>query len=137
MGLPDCRQSLFLFQLSVAATATTIVSGAIAGRVTLGAYLLFAAVLAGFLYPVVAHWVWSTGLAGPWLANRSGAGGYVDFAGSGVVHVVGGAAALAACAVAGPRPSRLRDPRFAPIRPHSNSYVGIGALLLVSGTLCA
>jgi len=85
----------FLFQMMFAATAATIVSGAVAERIKFSAYLLISAVLIAFIYPVVAHWVWGGG----WLADR----GFIDFAGSTVVHSVGGWAALATAFVLGPR----------------------------------
>ena len=85
----------FLFQMMFAATAATIVSGAVAERIKFSAYLLISAVLIAFIYPVIAHWVWGGG----WLADR----GFIDFAGSTVVHSVGGWAALATAFVLGPR----------------------------------
>ena len=78
----------YFFQLVFAATAATIVSGAVAGRIHFLAYILFSVALTGVIYPVIGHWVWGGG----WLARF----GFIDFAGSSVVHVTGGFAALAA-----------------------------------------
>jgi len=133
-GLPECKMSLFLLQLTFATTATTIVSGALADRTQFVAYVMQALLLAGFVYPAVAHWAWSNEQRTAWLANVGGQGGFVDFAGSAVVHVVGGAAALAACIVVGPREERRADPKFAPIRPHSTPFVYMGGAILSLGT---
>jgi ammonium transporter, Amt family len=85
----------FLFQAAFAAVAATIVSGALAGRVKFSGYLIYTAVITAVIYPVVVNWQWGGG----WLAEQ----GFVDFAGSTVVHSVGGWAALAAVIVVGPR----------------------------------
>jgi Amt family ammonium transporter len=85
----------FFFQLVFAGTAATIVSGAVAERIKYIAFILFTAVMAIAIYPIVGHWIWGGG----WLAER----GFVDFAGSTVVHSVGGWAALAGVYILGPR----------------------------------
>lgn len=77
----------WFFQLVFAGTAATIVSGAIAERTKFQAYLIYSAVISGFIYPVIGHWIWGGG----WLSSM----GFQDFAGSTVVHSVGGWAALA------------------------------------------
>ena len=79
----------FLFQVAFAATAATIVSGAVAGRMKFGAYLVYSAVLTGLIYPISGSWKWGGG----WLDQM----GFYDFAGSVVVHAVGGFAGLARC----------------------------------------
>ncbi|MEM6552566.1 MAG: ammonium transporter [Planctomycetota bacterium] len=96
--------AFFVFQLMFCGTAVTIVSGAVAERVKFGGYLLIAALVA-LVYPVFGHWVWGGALTGEngWLAEM----GFVDFAGSTVVHSVGGWAALVACIVIGPRLDRF------------------------------
>lgn len=83
------------FQTVFCATAATIVSGAMAERTKFSSYIIFSAVISLFIYPVVGHWIWGSG----WLASL----GFVDFAGSTVVHSVGGWAALVGAAIVGPR----------------------------------
>jgi len=89
-GLSD-----FFFQVVFVATAMSIVSGAVAERMKLWSFFLFAVVLTGFIYPIQGFWKWGGG----WLD----AGGFLDFAGSGVVHMCGGAAALAGVLLLGAR----------------------------------
>jgi Amt family ammonium transporter len=88
----------FFFQLVFAGTAATIVSGAVAERIKYHSFILFSAIMAIAIYPVVGHWIWGGG----WLAAR----GFVDFAGSTQVHSVGGWAALAGIIMLGPRLGR-------------------------------
>lgn len=85
----------FFFQVVFVATAMSIVSGAVAERMKLWAFLAFAVVMTGFIYPIQGHWSWGGGF----LADL----GYSDYAGSGIVHMAGAAAALAAVLVLGPR----------------------------------
>ncbi|WP_215224349.1 ammonium transporter [Echinicola shivajiensis] len=85
----------FLFQAMFAATAATIVSGAIAERVKLGAYLLFTLIYVGIVYPIIGSWKWGGGVLDDW--------GFYDFAGSTLVHSVGGWGALAGVILVGPR----------------------------------
>ncbi|HET6498738.1 MAG TPA: ammonia permease, partial [Coriobacteriia bacterium] len=85
----------FFFQLVFAATAATIVSGAVAERIKYVSFLVFSFVLVAFVYPIVGHWIWGGG----WLADL----GFWDFAGSTVVHSTGAWAALAGVLVLGPR----------------------------------
>jgi len=95
----------FLFQAMFCATAATIVSGAVAERMRFGGYLWVVVIVAAVIYPVFGHWAWG-GVLGPtngWLAEL----GFVDFAGSTVVHSVGGWVALAAILVLGPRIGRF------------------------------
>ncbi len=95
LGLDIPLMAFFIFQTVFAATAATIVSGAMAERTNFSGYLVYSIAITGFIYPVVGHWIWGGG----WLENL----GLIDFAGSTVVHSVGGWAALAGALVLGPR----------------------------------
>ena len=95
--------AFFIFQTVFAATAATIISGAVAERTKFTAYLIYAVAVTGFIYPIFGSWVWGGG----WL-NDIGPG-FVDFAGSTVVHSVGGWAALAGAIVVGPRVGKYID----------------------------
>ncbi|MEM1212356.1 MAG: ammonium transporter [Planctomycetota bacterium] len=123
--------AFFVFQLMFCGTAVTIVSGAVAERVKFAGYLAIAALVA-VIYPVYGHWVWGGALTGQngWLAEI----GFVDFAGSTVVHSVGGWAALMACLIIGPRIDRFGPngrPRYT---PGSNMPIAIlGGLLIWFG----
>lgn len=106
------KRSDYFFQVVFVATAMSIVSGAVAERMKLWAFFIFAVVLTGFIYPVQGMWTWGTGwLSNPpewmaWLVGLDGEGspiGYSDFAGSGIVHMCGAAAALAGVILLGPR----------------------------------
>jgi Amt family ammonium transporter len=110
-----------------AATAATIVSGAMAERTKFSAYLLYTPFITGFIYPIVTHWVWS---GQGWLGKL----GYLDFAGSGVVHLVGGAAALAGVLVIGPRIGKYdQDGKPRPIPGHSLTLGALGVFILWFG----
>ncbi len=116
----------FFFQLVFAATAATIVSGAVAERVKFGAFYLFSFGLVALIYPVVGHWVWGGG----WLAQL----GMWDFAGSTVVHSVGGWAALVGAVMLGPRLGKYgRDGRLHPIPGHSIALGTMGVFVLWFG----
>ncbi len=95
LGLDIPIYAFWIFQAVFAATAATIVSGAMAERTNFTGYLWYSIFITGFIYPVVGHWTWGGG----WLDQL----GFVDFAGSTVVHSVGGWAALAGAIVLGPR----------------------------------
>ena len=94
------ERSDYFFQVVFVATAMSIVSGAVAERMKLWAFLAFAVVMTGVIYPVQGMWTWGGG----WLAKA----GYSDFAGSGIVHLCGGAAALAGVILLGPRAGKYR-----------------------------
>ncbi|MEX2027248.1 MAG: ammonium transporter, partial [Pirellulaceae bacterium] len=89
----------FLFQVAFCATAATIVSGAVAGRIKFSSYLVYTAIITGLIYPISGMWKWGGG----WLNQM----GFVDFAGSVVVHAVGGFAGLAGAIALGPRIGRF------------------------------
>ncbi|MBA64017.1 MAG: ammonium transporter [Planctomycetaceae bacterium] len=115
----------FLFQVAFAATAATIVSGAVAGRMKFSAYLIFSAVLTGLIYPISGAWKWGGGF----LAQA----GFADFAGSVVVHAVGGFAGLAGAIVLGPRLGRFTDGKSTPLPGHNITFAAIGVFLLWVG----
>ncbi|KAL3655295.1 Thioredoxin amt13 [Castilleja foliolosa] len=128
--------SFFLFQWAFAIAVAGITSGSIAERTQFSAYLIFSFVLSGFVYPVVAHWVWSSS---GWLSPSSSGpllfgSGAIDFAGSGVVHLVGGVAGLWGSLVEGPRVGRF-DAFGKPIamRGHNATLVVLGTFLLWFG----
>ena len=121
------RGSEWLFQVVFAATAATIVSGAVAGRVKFVSYLIYTPFITGIIYPVVSHWVWDSR---GWLAEL----GYSDFAGSGVVHMLGGVAAFAGVIVIGPRIGKYDEngkPRAIP--GHSLTLGALGVMILWFG----
>ncbi len=118
----------FIFQAMFAATAATIVSGAVAERVKLGSFMIYSVLLVGVAYPIAGAWHWGGGF----LANLS-TGAFYDFAGSTVVHAFGAAAALAAVIVLGPRKGKYVDGRIKPILPHSTPLAAIGVFLLFLG----
>lgn len=116
----------FFFQLVFAGTAATIVSGAVAERIKFMSFVLFSFVMVGILYPITGHWIWGGG----WLATF----GFWDFAGSTVVHSVGGWAALAGIIVLGPRLGKYtKDGRVNPIPGHSMTSATIGVFVLWLG----
>jgi len=116
----------FFFQLVFAGTAATIVSGAVAERIKFGSFLVFAFLLVAFVYPITGHWIWGGGLLG---ANN-----FRDFAGSTVVHSVGGWAALAGILVLGPRLGKYgKDGKVNPIPGHSMTSASLGVLILWLG----
>ncbi len=116
----------FFFQLVFAGTAATIVSGAVAERIKFLSFVAFSFVMVALLYPVTGHWIWGGG----WLANY----GMWDFAGSTVVHSVGGWAALAGVLLLGPRLGKYgRDGRVHPIPGHNMTSATIGVFVLWLG----
>jgi len=115
----------FLFQAMFAATAATIVSGAVAERIKLTSYIAFTAIMTGGIYPIVGMWKWGGG----WLAEM----GFYDFAGSTIVHSIGGWAALAGVIVLGPRIGKYVDGKINPIPGHSIPLATIGVFLLWLG----
>ncbi len=116
----------FLFQLVFAATAATIVSGAVAERLKFSAYLVYSIILVGLIYPISGHWLWGGG----WLAEL----GFIDFAGSSIVHSVGGWAALAGALVLGPRIGKFNKDGSSNVIPgHSLTLAALGVFILWFG----
>ncbi len=123
----------FIFQAMFAATAATIVSGAVAERVKLSTFMIYATLLVTFIYPITGSWEWGVG---GWLNTVGGekfGGEFVDFAGSSLVHAFGGFAALAAVLVLGPRRGKYTSEGTKPILPHSLPLAAIGVFLLFLG----
>jgi Amt family ammonium transporter len=116
----------FFFQLVFAATAATIVSGVVAERIKFLSFILFSFILVAVIYPIGGHWAWGGG----WLSGM----GFVDFAGSTVVHSVGGWAALAGVILLGPRMGKyLADGTVRPIPGHNMGLATLGTLILWLG----
>jgi Amt family ammonium transporter len=124
--------AFFFFQVMFCATAATIVSGAVAERMRFTAYMIETAVISGLIYPVFGHWAWGGAYAGDkgWLAAM----GFVDFAGSSVVHSVGGWVALAAVLIIGPRTGRFpKDGPHEKINANNMPFSMLGVVLLFFG----
>lgn len=115
----------FLFQAMFAATAATIVSGAVAERMKLGAFILFSAIYVGLIYPMVGMWKWGGGFLDTL--------GFYDFAGSTLVHSVGGWAALIAVWLLGPRIGKFKSGKIGVIPGHSLPLATAGVFLLWFG----
>ena len=123
--------SSFVFQLVFCATAATIVSGAMAERTKFSAYCIYSALISAVVYPIEAGWVWNSG---GWLANLS----FVDFAGSAVIHTVGGTAALIGAIILGPRIGKYTKRSNGKIRSnviagHSLTLGALGVFILWFG----
>ena len=127
----------WMFQWAFAAAASTIVSGAVAERCKFGAYLAYTAALTGVIYPVVVNWGWSAhGWLSPWTGTEPylGANGMIDFAGSGIVHMTGGVAALVGAIFLGPRTGRFSPSGECIDMPgHSSVLVALGTFILWFG----
>lgn len=116
----------FLFQVAFAATAATIVSGAVAGRMKFTGYLCYSVILTGLVYPISGMWKWGGGALAEW--------GFADFAGSVVVHAVGGFAGLAGAIVLGPRIGRFsKDGKSQPMLGHNMPLAALGVFILWVG----
>lgn len=125
-GLCMTGWSDFIFQAMFAATAATIVSGAVAERVKLSSFMIFATLLVMFAYPMSGSWKWGGG----WLDGM----GFYDFAGSSIVHAFGGFAALACVLLLGARKGKyLENGKIKPILGHSMPLATIGVFLLFLG----
>ncbi|MGI9615230.1 MAG: ammonium transporter [Acidimicrobiales bacterium] len=118
----------FFFQAAFAATAATIVSGAMAERTKFASYFIYSFVITALIYPIVLRWTWGGG----WLAQLSTP--FSDFAGSTIVHATGGWAAMMGAIVLGPRLGKYsREGRLQALPGHSIPFVVIGAMILFIG----
>jgi Amt family ammonium transporter len=123
---------LWMFQMVFAATAATIVSGAMAERTMINSYMAYSFLISALIYPIYGHWVWGGGFLVdlPFLDGVSAR----DFAGSGVVHAVGGTAALVGALMVGPRVGKFGpDGKPRSIPGHSMTLVVLGMLILFLG----
>jgi len=118
--------AFWIFQVVFAATAATIVSGAMAERTKFVGYLMYSAVISALIYPIAGHWIWGGG----WLSQR----GFVDFAGSTVVHSIGGWSALAGAIALGPRVGKYGPNGTVKAIPgHNISLAALGVFILWFG----
>ena len=115
----------FLFQAAFAGTAATIVSGLVAERIKFGEFVIFALVLTAVIYPIAGSWQWNGG----WLSEM----GFIDFAGSSIVHSVGAWAGLVGAMLLGPRIGKYVDGKVQAIPGHNMSIATLGALILWIG----
>ncbi len=118
-------EAFLVFQTMFCATAATIVSGAIAERTKFSSYLIYSVLIVGVVYPISGHWAWGNG----WLAKL----GFNDFAGSAVVHSVGGWCALIAAWVVGPRIGKYRNGKVYAIPGHNLTFAALGVFILWFG----
>ncbi len=132
-GLTAWGFAFFVFQVMFCGTSATIISGAVAERMKLSTYVVISFVMAGLIYPVFAHWAWGTAIYDNQSAFLAQAG-FVDFAGSTVVHSTGAWVALAICVVMGPRIGKFdADGRPVRIQGHSPVLAVAGVFLLFFG----
>lgn len=118
--------AFWLFQAAFCGAAATIVAGGMAERMKFGAYLIYSFLISAIVYPIVGHWIWGGG----WLSNM----GFADFAGSTVVHTVGGVAALVGTSILGPREGKYKaDGKVNPVAGHSIPLASLGVFILWFG----
>ncbi|XPV69369.1 MAG: ammonium transporter [Halarcobacter sp.] len=113
----------FFFQAMFAATAITIVSGAVAERIKFNGYIVVAIIVSAIIYPIFGHWVWNTD---GWLSQM----GFIDFAGSTVVHSVGAWIGLAGAIVLGPRLGKFRKGKTTYFAPSNHNFIVFGVFIL-------
>ncbi len=130
-NFPPKTLAFFVFQMMFCGTAITIVSGAVAERMSFSGYMLVSALTSILIYPVIGHWVWSGILSGN-LTGWLGKTGFIDFAGSTVVHSVGGWVALAAVIIIGPRTGRFEKSKRK-IQGSNLTFSVLGVILLWFG----
>ena len=127
---------LWFFQMVFAATAATIVSGAMAERTKFSAYVIYSIVISAIIYPIYGHWLWGGGWlnASDFMTQLGGGYGALDFAGSGVVHGIGGYVALAGALLLGPRIGKYNEDGTPNAIPgHSISLAILGVFILFFG----
>jgi Amt family ammonium transporter len=115
----------YIFQLMFCAATASIVSGALAERIKLWPFLIFVAILTGFIYPLTASWTWGGG----WISEL----GFSDFAGSTIVHACGASAALAGALVLGPRIGKYKDGKTVPMPGSNLALATLGVFILWLG----
>ena len=125
-GLFQGEGADLFFQTMFAATAATIVSGAIAGRTKFETYVVFTLIMTAIIYPISGGWQWQ---GSGWLTEL----GFIDFAGSSIVHSVGGFAALVAAYMVGPRTGKFVDGKVMPIAGHNQILATLGVFILWLG----
>ena len=125
-GIMQGEGADLFFQTMFAATAATIVSGAIAGRTKYSTYAIFTVVMTAIIYPIAGGWQWQ---GSGWLTEL----GFIDFAGSSIVHAVGGFAALVAAYMVGPRIGKYVDGKVMPIPGHNQILATLGVFILWLG----
>ncbi|KAJ1488797.1 ammonium transporter AmtB-like domain-containing protein, partial [Baffinella frigidus] len=136
----------WFFQWAFAGTAATIVSGSVAERTKFHAYLIYSAICATFIYPVVVHWGWGSGFLSAWgaipdaegnahplFSGTSASNGMIDFAGSGIVHMVGGVSGLVGAIVVGARKERFRNGELQQMNGSSTVMQALGTTILWFG----
>jgi Amt family ammonium transporter len=130
-GLFQGEGADLFFQTMFAATTATIVSGAIAGRTKYTTYIIFSLVMTAAIYPIAGGWEWNGG----WLNDTDGLmpAEFIDFAGSSIVHSVGGWAALVAAYMVGPRIGKYVDGKVMPIPGHNQILATLGVFILWFG----
>ncbi|WP_096467671.1 ammonium transporter [Aneurinibacillus soli] len=125
LAFPFSKETFFMFQAAFVIAVISIVSGAVAERMQFRAYVLYAVVMTTVIYPISGHWVWGGG----WLGKM----GMLDFAGSAVIHAMGGFSALAAAQILGPRLDKYREGENNVITPSNIPLASVGAFLLWFG----
>ncbi len=123
----------FFFQVVFVATAMSIVSGAVAERMKLSAFLIFSIFLSGLIYPIEGYWTWGAGFLGA--SKAEGGLGFSDFAGSAIVHMAGAMAALSGVILLGPRKGRFTNKGIKPIPGGNMPLVALGTFILWFGWL--
>jgi ammonium transporter, Amt family len=131
----------WFFQWAFAGAAATIVAGSVCERAKIEAYFVYSIVLTIFIYPVVVHWGWADGFLSPWTSKRgplftldvTKSNGMIDFAGSGVVHMVGGFSGLMGAIITGPRRGRFVDGQVVELYQGNKILQCLGAFILWFG----